>query len=96
VIEAKQREERDKWVRNDRLLGVATHAHTHEHVKDLDDLRPKLLDEIEAFFRNYNEQKGKEFKPLARSGPKKARKLVEMGTTAFKKKKADNPEQKSA
>ncbi len=83
VIEAKQHKEGEKWVRNDRLLAVATHAHTHSHVHDLDDLRPKLLDEIEAFFCNYNEQKGGVFKPLGRSGPKKARRLVEDGMAAF-------------
>ena len=85
VIEAKQREKDESWIRNDRLLAVATHAHTHAHVKDLHDLRPHLLDEIEAFFRNYNELNGKEFKPLDRSGPKKARMLVEGGAEAFHK-----------
>lgn len=90
VIEAKERAEDRKWVRNDRLLAVPTHAHTHGHVHNLDDLRPKLLDEIEAFFCNYNEQKGKVFKPLDRSGPKKARKLVEDGMEVFEKNKAND------
>ena len=76
VIEAKQREKGDNWITNNRLLAVATHARTHEHVEDLDDLRPHLLDEIEAFFKNYNKLNGKEFKPVDRSGPKKARKLA--------------------
>lgn len=83
VIEAKQRKKGDDWIRNDRLLAVATHAHTHEHVTTLDDLRPHLLDEIEAFFCHYNEMNGKEFKPLDRGGPKKARKLLEQGMAAF-------------
>ncbi len=73
VIEAKQRETSGDWVTNDRLLAVATHARTHEHVKDLDDLRPHLLDEVEAFFKNYNHLNGKEFKPVDRGGPKRAR-----------------------
>ncbi len=88
VIEARQREKSGSWVRNDRLLGVATHAHTHEHVQTLDDLRPHMLDEIEAFFRNYNKSKGKEFEPLGRGGPKKAAKLVEEGEDSAKKKQA--------
>jgi inorganic pyrophosphatase len=62
---------------------VATHAHTHQHVKALDDLRPKLVDEIEAFFVDYNRAKGKEFKPLKRAGPKPAAKLVKQGMKAF-------------
>ena len=82
VIEAKQREKGGEWIRNDRLLAVASHAHTHAHISHLDDLRPRLLDEIEAFFCQYNELHGKEFRPLDRCGPKKARKLVEQGAEA--------------
>lgn len=86
VIEARQRENAGEWIRNDRLLAVATHAHTHAHVKDLADLRPHIVDEIEAFFSNYNAQKGKSFKPLDRAGPKKACKLVDHGIAAFHRK----------
>jgi inorganic pyrophosphatase len=86
VIEAKQRKKGEDWIRNDRLLAVATHAHTHEHVRTLDDLRPRLVDEIEAFFCNYNEMKGSEFKPIERGGPKKAHKLVDQAAAAFREK----------
>jgi inorganic pyrophosphatase len=86
VIEAKQRDKGQDWITNDRLLAVATHAHTHAHVKSLDDLRPRLIDEIEAFFENYNRLNGKEFKPTDRSGPKKARKLLDQGADAFQRK----------
>jgi inorganic pyrophosphatase len=85
VIEARQREKGGHWIRNDRLLAVATHAHTHGHVENLNDLRPRLLDEIEAFFQTYNALKEKEFKPIDRSGPKKARKLLDEGAEAFMK-----------
>ena len=51
AIEAKQQEKGAGWERNDRLLAVATHAHTHAHIEELDDLRPHLLDEIEAITR---------------------------------------------
>jgi inorganic pyrophosphatase len=57
VIEAKQRRKGEPWIRNDRLLAVATHAHTHAHIETLDGLRPHLLDEIEAFFETYNAQR---------------------------------------
>ena len=86
VIEAKQRKKGEDWIRNDRLLAVATHAHTHEHIQTLDDLRPRQVDEIEAFFCNYNEIKGSEFKPIDRGGPKKARQLVDQAATAFREK----------
>ena len=45
-----------------------------------------LLDEIEAFFRNYNELKGKEFRAISRSGPKRARMHAEEAAEAFRKK----------
>jgi inorganic pyrophosphatase len=86
VIEAKQRKKDEEWIRNDRLLAVATHANTQAHVKNFEDLRPRLLDEVEAFFRNYNELTGKEFKPIDRSGPQKARRLLEEGAETFQNK----------
>src|SRR5262249_23104575 len=84
AIEAKQQEKDAGWERNDRLIAVAVAARTHEHVQHIDDLRPHLLDEIETFFETYNRQKGKVFKPIARVGPKKARKLLEAGMAAFR------------
>jgi inorganic pyrophosphatase len=96
VIEARQREKDGEWVQNNRLLAVATHAHTHAHVENLDDLRPRLLDEIEAFFQNYNRLNGKEFKPLDRSGPRKARKLLDTGAEAFCEKQKSEPADKAA
>jgi inorganic pyrophosphatase len=86
VIEAKQRAKGQAWIRNDRLLAVATHAHTHQHIEALDDLRPHLVDESEAFFQHYNEMKGSEFQPIDRAGPKKARKLLNEAEAAFRKK----------
>jgi inorganic pyrophosphatase len=75
----------EQWIRNDGLLAVATHAHTHQHVETLDDLRPHLADEIEAFFQHYNAMKGSDFKPVNRGGPKKARKLLDRPTRYFKR-----------
>ena len=60
VIEAKQRDKDKEWIENDRLLAIATHAHEHGDIKHLSDLPPRLLDEIEAFFGNYNALHGKE------------------------------------
>jgi inorganic pyrophosphatase len=87
VIEAEQREPDGKWVQNDRFLGVATHAHAHSVTTDLDALRPGLLDELEGFFGHYNQMRGKEFRPLAREGPKKAGKAVHRGMKLYKDRK---------
>jgi inorganic pyrophosphatase len=83
VIEAEQKEKNGEVERNDRLIAVATHAHTHKHIHKLDDLRPGLMDEIEHFFIGYNEIKGKEFRPLRRGGPDKAREVAKKGRERF-------------
>jgi len=82
AIEAKQTDPDGKQMRNDRLLAVALHAHTHQHIKTLEDLRDKLLDEIEAFFSDYHRQRGGRFKPLRRGGPREAMKLLKDGIAA--------------
>jgi len=83
VIEARQLEKNSDWVQNDRLLAVATRSRRHTHIKSLNDLRPELLDEIEAFFAHYNRLAGKKFEPVNRCGPEAARKLVDAGIDRF-------------
>jgi inorganic pyrophosphatase len=78
VIEAEQTEE-GETDRNDRLIGVAVDSRDHVDVKTLDDLNQNRLHEIEHFFVSYNAAKGKEFKPLRRVGPERAKQLVEAG-----------------
>ena len=70
VIEAEQRERDGKTERNDRLLAVATKARTHAHVHRLEDLRPGLLDEIEAFFGHYNALSGRRFNACGARRPR--------------------------
>ena len=75
VIEAKQKED-GKTERNDRVIAVAAESHTHSGIKKLSDLDSTLVKEIEHFFISYNAERGKKFKPIARRGPKQARRLV--------------------
>jgi len=75
VIEAEQ-SENGKTERNDRLIAVAAKSQTHAEIKSLSDLSPTLLKEIEQFFIFYNRERGKNFRPLARHGPKRAERLV--------------------
>ncbi len=82
VLEARQRASGGEWEENNRFLGVAAPAQATAHVNDLDDLRPRLLDEIEAFFVQYNRLRDTTFEVRARSGPKRARQLVESGIAA--------------
>ena len=85
VIEAEQREKDGKTERNDRLLAVATRARTHGHLQRLQDLRPGVIDEIEAFFGHYNALSGRRFSVVGRGGPDRARALIEEGVKARKK-----------
>jgi inorganic pyrophosphatase len=88
VIEAEQTEAAGgKRVRNDRLLAVAEPGLRYGEVKTLDDLRPRLLDEIEAFFVTYNRLGGGDFEPLRRRGPKAATRLIEKAVEAAKKRR---------
>lgn len=85
TIEAEQTEKDGKVERNDRLIAVASTSHTHGHLEELDDLNVKIIDEIEHFFVSYNEAKGKKFKPLRRSGPDRAKQLVQEAQTSGKR-----------
>lgn len=88
VIEAEQTEREGKTMRNDRLIAVAAKSYDHEHVQSLDDLNDNLLNEIEHFFISYNTIKGKQFEPLGRFGPERARALIEEGMKIFRRKNA--------
>jgi inorganic pyrophosphatase len=76
VIEAEQTEG-GKTERNDRLIAVAANSRNHRDIRTLDQVNENLLGEIEHFFVSYNQAKGKQFKPLGRSGPDRARRLID-------------------
>lgn len=88
VIEAEQTERDGETTRNDRLIAVASKSRTHRRLRSLGSLSEEVLEEIEHFFVSYNEVKGKRFRPLRRRGPLVARRLVEEGARASKKKGA--------
>ncbi len=83
AIEAEQTERDGRRERNDRLIGVASHAHTHEHVESLSDLRPQMVEEIEGFFQHYNRLAGKAFEPVRRSDAETAMRLVREAMRAY-------------
>ena len=75
VIEAEQRERDGKKERNDRIIAIAAQSHEHSEIKSISDMNENALTEIEKFFVNYNQERGKQFKVLGRKGPKAAWKL---------------------
>jgi inorganic pyrophosphatase len=71
VLRCTQGEKGQPSVRNDRLIAVASEAKTYRADR-LRDLGPQLLDQIEAFFVDYNRIAGRRFKVVKRSGRKAA------------------------
>ena len=84
VIEAEQTEN-DETVRNDRLIAVSANSRNHHDIHSLEDINANRIDEIEHFFVSYNTSKGKVFTLLARSGPERARHIVEAGMLSWQR-----------
>ncbi|UOQ53412.1 inorganic diphosphatase [Hymenobacter cellulosivorans] len=84
AIEADQTED-GHTERNDRLLAVSASSRQHQHIREITDLTPQLLHEIEHFFKSYNEAAGRGFQPVRRAGAKRAHTLVEKAQKEFGK-----------
>ncbi|MCW3098200.1 MAG: Inorganic diphosphatase [Chthonomonadaceae bacterium] len=82
AIEAEQSED-GKTMRNDRLIAVGILSQDYKNVKELTDLDPNLVTQIEHFFVSYNQVEGKKFKPLGRPNAKQAGKILEQGRKRF-------------
>jgi len=83
ALEAEQTES-GATMRNDRLIAVAAASRNHREVGSLDQITANRIDEIEHFFVSYNQSKGKQWKPLGRSGPAQARRIVQAALQAAK------------
>ncbi len=86
ALEAEQTQDGETF-RNDRLIGVAESSRTYADVSRLGDLPGKLLGEIEHFFVSYNQERGREFRVLARPGPDRSQRLVADGEKRFGRQK---------
>lgn len=85
VIQAEQSENGDT-IRNDRIVAVAKDSRVHSDIKKPSDLNENMLNEVERFFTNYNQEHGKGFKVLGLKGGDTARKLIKQSTTKNGKK----------
>jgi inorganic pyrophosphatase len=81
VIEMEQEEQGEKK-RNDRLIAVAKASLLYAELKDLADLNPTVLKQIEAFFVNYQKVRDIEVNVLGRRGPDKALEILRRSRTA--------------
>lgn len=91
VIEAEQtepsgqngkKESKPQTKRNDRLLAIGKLSKDYAGIGDPRKMRPDTIDQIQAFFQQYNKLEGKKFKPIGVRGPKQAVKLVQSAIAA--------------
>ena len=87
VIEAVQTEKDGEAERNDRLIAVAEVHEIFSDVRQLSDVPDSVVEQIEQFFVNYNEQSGKKFKPKGRHGRKRAEKILTQGRQKYRRSK---------
>jgi inorganic pyrophosphatase len=76
ALQAEQTERDGNTMRNDRFIGVPCVAQLFSEVQTLEDLPEAILNQLEAFFKNYNEQAGKTFKVVKRLNAVKAQSLL--------------------
>ena len=76
-IKANQTEESGETVRNDRFLAVPKVSQLFKEVDDVEHLPEGIIDQVENFFKNYNEQAGKKFEPLGRIKAQEAFHMIE-------------------
>jgi inorganic pyrophosphatase len=90
VIEAEQTED-GETLRNDRVLAAAVHSYSYDGVTSIGQLNKLLVSQIEQFFFNYNNQRGKAFKVTGRGEPQRAIALIEAGIEAFRRERQAPP-----
>jgi inorganic pyrophosphatase len=83
IIEGEQGKKKD-CERNDRIVAVEEENHSYAHVKHIKDLGKKFVNELEAFFVNYHELSGKEYRILDVRGPKEAKRRIRDGLRGAK------------
>jgi inorganic pyrophosphatase len=66
-------------IRNDRLIAVATPAKLLGNIEKLKELNIRILNEIKAFFHQYNKTVNRKFRTLGQCRPKSALKLIKAG-----------------
>src|SRR5690242_6384571 len=78
-IKAEQKERDGKTLRNDRFIGVPVVSQLFADVNSTEDFPKKIMDQLEQFFKNYNEQSGKQFNALGRMSVEEAHALIQKG-----------------
>jgi inorganic pyrophosphatase len=78
ALKAEQTERNGETMRNDRFIGVSEVSQIYGDAKTLEDISNQSIDELEAFFINYNQQAGKHFKVVERLSAAQAAELINL------------------
>jgi inorganic pyrophosphatase len=78
IIEGEQGRKKE-CERNDRIIAVEEENHSYAHVKHIQDLGKEFVTELEAFFVNYHQLSGKEYRILDVRGRGEAKKRIKNG-----------------
>lgn len=76
ALKIEQTERGGETMRNDRFIGIPNVSQLYTNITELKQLPPGIINQIEAFFKNYNEQAGKKLVILERLDAKTAHKLI--------------------
>jgi inorganic pyrophosphatase len=76
VLEADQTDSDGTTVRNDRLIALAKDSTSRGDVRSIRDLDQTLVDQITAFFEQYNELRGRRFRLRGVGGPRRAQTIL--------------------
>ena len=76
VIEAEQKEGDEERHRNDRIIAVAKQSLLYGEIKNIEELNPTVLKQIEAFFTNYQKVRNIEYKIIGVGGADRAADLL--------------------
>jgi inorganic pyrophosphatase len=81
VLQIEQQEHgTGRWIRNDRVVGVAGGPKGHSSMRSLDDVEPFKLDAIDAFFEAYHALDGDKVRSVGRGGPEAAAAAIRRAT----------------
>jgi inorganic pyrophosphatase len=82
VIRAEQ-VERHRRIRHDRLVALPITPVNKPRLRQLSDVPPPVIEELEQFFVNYNKVHGREFLPTGWHGAAAAERLLEEGIRQY-------------
>jgi inorganic pyrophosphatase len=82
VLRAWQMEKR-KRINNDRLIAIAETPVNPARIRNLKEIAPRLLHELEHFLESYNRAQGRKFRITARAGRHVAEALLSRGIRQF-------------